>query len=64
MKSLAKKFLDHELTRREFALGVTALGFSGAAAESVVAAVAEPEEGQVTSGVPFTGTAARYWQNV
>jgi hypothetical protein len=34
MKALAKKFLDHELTRREFAMGIAALGFSGAAAKS------------------------------
>jgi len=56
MKALTKKFLDHELTRREFAMGITALGFSGAAVESVVAAVETPEGGYIKSGVPFSGT--------
>jgi len=56
MKALAKKFLDHELTRREFATAIAALGFSGAAAESVVAAVAAPEAGSFRNGVPFSGT--------
>ncbi|MDP7418628.1 MAG: thiamine pyrophosphate-binding protein, partial [Gammaproteobacteria bacterium] len=56
MKALAKKFLDHELSRREFTLGVAALGFSGAAAESVGAAIAPPGSGPGRSGAPFSGT--------
>lgn len=56
MKSLAKQFLDHELTRREFAVGVAALGFSAAAAESVAAAVAAPGGNRSRRGRAFSGT--------
>lgn len=55
MKELTKKFLDRELSRREFAMGIAALGFSGAAVESVVAAVAA-DGGLTRSGMPFSGT--------
>ena len=56
MKSLTKQFLDRELSRREFALGIAALGFSGAAAESIAAAVETPAAGVATQGTPFRGS--------
>ena len=37
MKDLAKRLLDQELSRRDFARSMAALGFSGAAIESVLA---------------------------
>ena len=44
MKDLARGLLARELSRREFARGMTALGFSIAAIESVLADVAVPED--------------------
>ena len=37
MRDLLKQFLDHDISRRELALGLAALGLSAAAVESVVA---------------------------
>ncbi len=51
MKTLAKRFLDQELSRRDFAKGLAAMGFSAAAVESVVGSIAQ---GQTT--VPRKGT--------
>ena len=55
MKSLTKQFLDRELSRRDFALGIAALGFSGAAADSVAAAVDTPSGADLKQGMPFNG---------
>jgi len=51
MKTLAKRFLDQELSRRDFAKGLAAMGLSAAAVESVVGSIAH---GQTT--VPRNGT--------
>jgi len=40
MRALAKRFLDQELSRRDFARGMAALGFSGAAVQSVLSSMA------------------------
>ena len=56
MKALVKKFLDRELSRREFTLGIAALGFSSSAAESVVVAIAPPGGELSRSGASFSGT--------
>ena len=39
MKELVKRFLDRELSRRDFARSIAALGFSGAAIESLLGSV-------------------------
>ncbi len=54
MKALAKKFLDHELSRRDFSKSMAALGFSGAAIQSVVGSLAEAEVPR--EGVDFVGS--------
>jgi len=53
MKDLAKGLLARELTRRDFARGMTALGFSGIAIES---ALASAVAGAGRSGAQFVGT--------
>ncbi len=53
MKDLAKGLLARELTRRDFARGMTALGFSGIAIES---ALASAVAGAGRSGERFVGT--------
>jgi thiamine pyrophosphate-dependent acetolactate synthase large subunit-like protein len=50
MKDLARGLLARELSRREFARGMTALGFSIAAIESVLADVAVPEDELTRAG--------------
>lgn len=57
MKDLLKGFLDHDISRREFAKGLTAMGFSGAAATSLIASVAAAEP-LPRDGVKFEGTGA------
>ena len=57
MRDLLKGFLDHDISRREFAKGLTSLGFSGAAANSLIASVAAAEP-LPRDGVKFEGTGA------
>ena len=56
MKALAKRFLDQEITRRDFATGMTALGFSGAAIQSVLASIASADTTVPREGIEFVGT--------
>ena len=56
MKALAKKFLDREISRRDFTKGMTALGFSGAAIESVMLSMAEAGTTVPREGQEFVGT--------
>ena len=39
MRQLFKQYVDHEISRRQFTLGLAALGFSAAAADSVAASL-------------------------
>jgi thiamine pyrophosphate-dependent acetolactate synthase large subunit-like protein len=57
MRELLKGFLDHDISRREFAKGLTSLGFSGAAANSLIASVVAAEP-LPRDGVKFEGTGA------
>lgn len=56
MKALAKKFLDRELSRRDFAAGLSALGFSGAAIQSVLGSMAQAVSPVPREGIEFTGS--------
>jgi benzoylformate decarboxylase len=57
MRDLLKGFLDHDISRREFTKGLTSLGFSGAAANSLMASVAAAEP-LPRDGIKFEGTGA------
>ncbi|NND35770.1 MAG: hypothetical protein HKN81_01430, partial [Gammaproteobacteria bacterium] len=57
MRDLLQKFLDQEISRREFGLGLTALGLSSSAVQAVVADVAT--EPVPRDGVRIEGTAAQ-----
>jgi benzoylformate decarboxylase len=64
MRDLLKDFLDHDISRREFARGLTALGFSGAAANALMASVAAAEP-LPRDGVKFEGTGAEImWETL
>jgi thiamine pyrophosphate-dependent acetolactate synthase large subunit-like protein len=56
MKTLAKRFLDQELSRREFGKGLAAMGFSAAAIESVIASIAHGETTVPREGIKFVGS--------
>ncbi len=58
MKSLLKKFLDHEISRRHFASGLVGLGFSGAAVDSILSSALAAETVLPQEGVPFQGRGA------
>lgn len=59
MRSLYKQFVDREISRRDFTLGLAALGFSAAAAESVAASLgAGLEHPLPAAGVAMKGTGA------
>jgi len=65
MRDLIKEFLDHDISRREFATGLTSLGLSTAAAASVVTSLAEAAEPLPREGVKFEGTGAEVlWETV
>ena len=55
MRELVKKLLDNELSRRDFGRAMLAMGFSAAAAESLVNSVARAETATGESGYEFTG---------
>jgi benzoylformate decarboxylase len=64
MRDLLKDFLDHDISRREFAKGLTALGFSGAAANSLIASVTAAEP-LPRDGIKFEGTGAEImWETL
>ncbi|HHQ13716.1 MAG TPA: hypothetical protein ENK16_01695, partial [Chromatiales bacterium] len=58
MRDLIKRFLDQDLSRRDFAKGLAALGFSATAVESLVASVAVAQAPSATAGVRMQGTGA------
>ncbi|MAF83201.1 MAG: hypothetical protein CL797_03775 [Chromatiales bacterium] len=58
MRDLLKKLLDHEISRREFGVGLTALGFSTAAVNSVLASTAEESDGLPRNGIKVQGNGA------
>ncbi|HJP03585.1 MAG: thiamine pyrophosphate-binding protein [Gammaproteobacteria bacterium] len=55
MRHLVKQLLDQELSRRDFGKAMIAMGFSSAAAESVLSSVAVAAEGASTGAYEFTG---------
>ena len=55
MRDLLQRYLDHELSRREFTAGLTALGLSAGAAEAV-AADADATAGLPREGIKVEGT--------
>lgn len=55
MRQLIKQLLDQDLSRRDFAKAMLAMGFSSAAAQSVLHSVAEAADGEVVIGYEFTG---------
>jgi hypothetical protein len=55
MRTLVKKLLDRELSRREFGNAMLAMGFSATAIESVWSSVAAAASEPLTSGFEFTG---------
>ena len=58
MRGLFKQFVDREISRREFALGLGALGFSTAAVNSMAAALGGIEQPLPAAGISVTGTGA------
>ena len=58
MRELLQQFLDHEISRREFGLGLSALGLSAAAVDAVVADAGGSAEPVPREGVKITGTGA------
>lgn len=57
MKTLVKRFLDQELSRRDFAKGLAAMGFSASAIESVVGSMAQAQTTVPREGNTFVGSA-------
>ena len=58
MRSLFKRFVDHEISRRDFAKGLAAIGFSTAAVEAVAEALAPAGQPLPDAGVAVKGTGA------
>jgi len=58
MRGLVKQYVDARITRRDFALGLGALGFSAAAAESLAASLAGARQPLPAEGVSIRGTGA------
>ena len=58
MRSLFKKFFDHEISRRDFGTKLLALGFSQIAVNSFLGAAAEAREPLPKMGVKMSGTGA------
>ncbi len=56
MRALIKKFLDEDLSRRDFGKAMMAMGFSAAAIESVLSSVAYAASEPSGDGFEFTGT--------
>lgn len=65
MRDLLKQFLDHDISRRGFAKGLTSLGLSTAAVNSVVASMARAAEPLPRDGVKVEGTGAEIlWESL
>ena len=58
MRDLLQQFLDHGISRREFGAGLTALGLSTAAVNSVLAATADEADVLPRDGIKVEGTGA------
>ncbi len=58
MRGLYKQFVDSEISRREFARGLTALGFSMSAVNSVAAVLGGLEQPLPAAGTSVKGTGA------
>ena len=58
MRSLFKQFVDSEISRREFTLGLAALGFSASAVESMAAALGGVPQPLPAEGISVKGTGA------
>jgi len=58
VRSLFKKFFDHEISRRDFGTKLLALGFSQIAVNSFLGAAAEAREPLPDMGVKMSGTGA------
>ncbi len=58
MRGLLKQYVDGAITRREFALGIAALGFSAPATESLAAALGGVQQPLPAEGVTVKGTGA------
>lgn len=56
MRTLVKKFLDQDLSRRDFGKAMVAMGFSSAAIDSVLSSVAYAAPIPPIEGVEFTGS--------
>ena len=56
MRDLLKQFMDREISRRDFGRGLAALGFSVAAVESVVGAMAQAQVPPPAEGLRIEGT--------
>jgi hypothetical protein len=55
MRELVKQLLDQELSRRDFGKAMAALGFSTAAAQSVLQSVATAADPESMAAYEFTG---------
>jgi thiamine pyrophosphate-dependent acetolactate synthase large subunit-like protein len=65
MRDLVKQFLDHDISRRQFAKGLTSLGLSTAAVHSVVASMAQAAEPLPRDGIKAEGTGAEMlWETL
>ena len=58
MRDLLKQFMDHEISRRDFGKGLTALGLSAGAVSSVVSSMAAAQQPPPAEGVRIEGTGA------
>ncbi len=58
MRNLLRQFLDREISRREFSAGLTALGLSTAAVNSVLASTADQPDVLPREGIKIEGTGA------
>jgi benzoylformate decarboxylase len=59
MRELFMRFLDREISRREFGTALAALGLSAPAVNAVLASAARAELPPAAEGVVFTGTGAQ-----
>jgi len=58
MRSLFKQYVDQEISRRDFAIGLAALGFSSSAANALAASLGGLEQPLPAAGVSVKGTGA------
>lgn len=58
MRDLLRKFMDREISRRQFGAGLTALGLGASAVDSVLAAAVDEAESIPRDGIKVAGTGA------